>query len=276
MVGIIRHDHVVHHVHDLRREAGAHSSGQERCDLDPDRPVAGQPKSDRHPSHGTEHDEGPAQVGEHGKYDEGGGYQGPSLNSLVVVARPAWSGGGGNLLRSRSAAQMRLLNARSPGRQEDQSPLVQLIDPIDPITYTMKAPDRSRGLPRSARPASAGFRSTNLDVAVARVEAEDVVEVEITQAHHRLPPAGSCPWGSSRRRTGSFGIVLRPGCFGWGMNASERIHAMMRLGPLYEAVADTARAIGAYQRMADQWADGDERGLVVVRQSQARIAALGG
>ncbi len=51
---------------------------------------------------------------------------------------------------------------------------------------------------------------------------------------------------------------------------------MMRLGPLYEAVADTARAIGAYQRMADQWADGDERGLVVVRQSQARIAALGG
>ena len=70
--------------------------------------------------------------------------------------------------------------------------------------------------------------------------------------------------------------VRRPGYDGWGLNTGERLHAMMRLGPLYEALGDTTKAIEAYQRIVDQWAGGDARGLATVRQFLDRIAALEG
>jgi tetratricopeptide (TPR) repeat protein len=62
----------------------------------------------------------------------------------------------------------------------------------------------------------------------------------------------------------------------WRSQIGEPLHARLRLGPLYEQVGDTARAIEAYQRMVDQWANGDERGTARVEEWRARIAALGG
>jgi tetratricopeptide (TPR) repeat protein len=60
------------------------------------------------------------------------------------------------------------------------------------------------------------------------------------------------------------------------LNGPYRQRSMFALGPLYEAVGDTANAIRAYQRIVDQWADADSRGMVRVRDAEARIAALGG
>jgi eukaryotic-like serine/threonine-protein kinase len=69
--------------------------------------------------------------------------------------------------------------------------------------------------------------------------------------------------------------MLLPGYAGWaGSNIAERLYSMLRLGPLYEEVGDTAKAIEAYQRIVDQWADGDSRGQVTVQQFRDRIAAL--
>ncbi|MDH3206701.1 MAG: hypothetical protein OEO79_08815 [Gemmatimonadota bacterium] len=59
-------------------------------------------------------------------------------------------------------------------------------------------------------------------------------------------------------------------------NIVEILHAKLRLGPLYEEMGDTARAIEAYQRIVDQWADADARGMETVRAFRERIAALGG
>lgn len=58
-------------------------------------------------------------------------------------------------------------------------------------------------------------------------------------------------------------------------NTSQKLHAMLRLGPLYEEMGDTAKAIDAYERIVDQWADGDARGQEVVQSFRERMAALG-
>ena len=72
--------------------------------------------------------------------------------------------------------------------------------------------------------------------------------------------------------------VLEPGYSGWGrrLSTSQRLAAMLRLGPLYEEIGDTVKAVEAYERMVDLWADGDARGQITVRRFQERIAELGG
>jgi len=57
---------------------------------------------------------------------------------------------------------------------------------------------------------------------------------------------------------------------------SEFAMAWRRLGVLYEQVADTVLAVGAYRRLVSLWADGGERGQRMVQDTRARIAALGG
>ena len=59
-------------------------------------------------------------------------------------------------------------------------------------------------------------------------------------------------------------------------NPIEILHAMIRLGPLYDELGKSAEAIEAYQRMVDQWADGDVRGQETVQRFRERITALGG
>jgi eukaryotic-like serine/threonine-protein kinase len=60
------------------------------------------------------------------------------------------------------------------------------------------------------------------------------------------------------------------------LNGPLQLRSVLVLGPLYEEAGDTARAIEAYQRLVDQWAGAEERGLKAVRHAQSRIAALGG
>jgi hypothetical protein len=62
----------------------------------------------------------------------------------------------------------------------------------------------------------------------------------------------------------------------WRSNILEIVHAQLRLGPLYEEMGDGARAVEAYQRMVDQWADGDARSQETVQRFRERIAALRG
>lgn len=81
--------------------------------------------------------------------------------------------------------------------------------------------------------------------------------------------------GRLDRASDLYERVLRPGYRGWGLNTGERLHAMMRLGPLYEEMGDTVKAIEAYQRMVDQWAEGDARAYDTVRRFQERMLALG-
>ena len=57
---------------------------------------------------------------------------------------------------------------------------------------------------------------------------------------------------------------------------SEFAMEWRRLGVLYEQVADTVLAVGAYRRLVSLWADGGERGQRMVQDTRARIAALGG
>lgn len=59
-------------------------------------------------------------------------------------------------------------------------------------------------------------------------------------------------------------------------NIVEILNAKLRLGPLYEEMGDTVRAVEAYQRMIDQWAAGDARAQETVRRFRERIAELGG
>ena len=50
---------------------------------------------------------------------------------------------------------------------------------------------------------------------------------------------------------------------------------MMRLGPLYEEMGDTAKAIDAYEGVVDQWAEGDPRAQEeVLRHSCERGSPL--
>jgi tetratricopeptide (TPR) repeat protein len=56
----------------------------------------------------------------------------------------------------------------------------------------------------------------------------------------------------------------------------ERLFVLLRLGPLYEQLGRPDKAIEAYQRIVDQWAEGDTRGREVVARFRERIAALGG
>ncbi|MGI9626262.1 MAG: tetratricopeptide repeat protein [Longimicrobiales bacterium] len=56
----------------------------------------------------------------------------------------------------------------------------------------------------------------------------------------------------------------------------QRLFVLLRLGPLYEELGETEKAIEAYQRIVDQWAEGDARGREVVERYRDRITALGG
>jgi tetratricopeptide (TPR) repeat protein len=56
----------------------------------------------------------------------------------------------------------------------------------------------------------------------------------------------------------------------------DRIVATRRLGPLYEASADTAGALGAYEALVDAWTDADPELQPQVDVARERIAALGG
>jgi len=51
--------------------------------------------------------------------------------------------------------------------------------------------------------------------------------------------------------------------------------AMLHLGPLYEQVSDTARAVEAYRRVVDRWGEGDAEAKRHVARAQARMEALG-
>lgn len=69
--------------------------------------------------------------------------------------------------------------------------------------------------------------------------------------------------------------VTQPGYTGWG-NTPERLRALIRLGPLYEAAGDTARAVEAYMTLSEQWAGGDRRGRGIAEGAGARARALQG
>ena len=71
-------------------------------------------------------------------------------------------------------------------------------------------------------------------------------------------------------------LSLGTGGGGGGDSTSQRLAAMLRLGPLYEEIGDTVKAVEAYERMVDLWADADARGQITVRRFQERIAELGG
>lgn len=51
---------------------------------------------------------------------------------------------------------------------------------------------------------------------------------------------------------------------------------MLLLGPRYEEAGDPSGALEAYERVVQEWANADARGMERVRQAEARIAALGG
>lgn len=69
-------------------------------------------------------------------------------------------------------------------------------------------------------------------------------------------------------------LVRRSGQSFPELNGVYRLQAAVRLGPLYEQAGDTVKAVEAYQRLADQWAGADARGMKVVAAAKARIAAL--
>lgn len=60
------------------------------------------------------------------------------------------------------------------------------------------------------------------------------------------------------------------------LNGPYKRRSLLVVGPLHEQAGDTARAIEAYRRVTTEWAGADDRGMRVVREAQARIAALGG
>lgn len=80
--------------------------------------------------------------------------------------------------------------------------------------------------------------------------------------------------GDVRRAIELHEAVRRRGYNFVELNGPYRLHSTLRLGPLYEEVGDTAMAIQAYQRLVEQWADADARGLRVVDHARARLAAL--
>ncbi len=58
------------------------------------------------------------------------------------------------------------------------------------------------------------------------------------------------------------------------LTGSVRTAAILELPSLYEEAGDTARAVEAYRRLLDLWANADARGMARVRQAEARLAAL--
>ncbi|HSG07514.1 MAG TPA: BTAD domain-containing putative transcriptional regulator [Longimicrobiales bacterium] len=67
--------------------------------------------------------------------------------------------------------------------------------------------------------------------------------------------------------------VDAPGYTGWG-STPERVHALMRLGPLYERAGELASAIEAYRRLSARWQDGDARGRAAAERAESRARAL--
>ncbi len=59
--------------------------------------------------------------------------------------------------------------------------------------------------------------------------------------------------------------MRRPGYTGWG-DAPQLLRASIRLGPLYEEMGDTARALEAFRALSRQWADGDQYGRAVAEK----------
>jgi hypothetical protein len=51
--------------------------------------------------------------------------------------------------------------------------------------------------------------------------------------------------------------------------------AMLHLGPLYEEVGDTAKAVEAYRRVVDRWGDGDAEAQRYAARARARLEAIG-
>jgi eukaryotic-like serine/threonine-protein kinase len=60
------------------------------------------------------------------------------------------------------------------------------------------------------------------------------------------------------------------------LNGIFPVQAIFLLGPLYEEATDTVKAVEAYRRVVREWANADARGMVRVREAEARIAALTG
>jgi eukaryotic-like serine/threonine-protein kinase len=54
----------------------------------------------------------------------------------------------------------------------------------------------------------------------------------------------------------------------------QNLWVMQRIGPLYEELGDTTRALAHYSRLADQWGDADPELQPLVRHARERIAAL--
>ncbi len=60
------------------------------------------------------------------------------------------------------------------------------------------------------------------------------------------------------------------------LNPAYGTVAMLHLGPLYEEVGDTAKAVEAYRRVVDRWSGGDEEAQRYVARARGRLEALGG
>ena len=62
----------------------------------------------------------------------------------------------------------------------------------------------------------------------------------------------------------------------WPLSGITDVTATLRLGPLYEQLGDTTRAIEAYQRMIAHWENGDAAAQARAADFRARVRALGG
>lgn len=81
--------------------------------------------------------------------------------------------------------------------------------------------------------------------------------------------------GDTKEAIALYEEVDSPGYAGWGFTP-ERLHALMRLGPLYERAGDVASAIEAYRALSALWGDGDARGQAVAERAESRARALEG
>jgi hypothetical protein len=60
----------------------------------------------------------------------------------------------------------------------------------------------------------------------------------------------------------------------WQMG--QLLWTLQRIGPLYEELGDTVRALHHYGRLTELWADADPELQRVVRHARERMIALGG